>query len=243
MRTQRAECVVAKGAPLVLIVVTVLMIGISSVAAEIRLESFADLSPWREVILDDDGVPSTWEASAGGDYLKVTSENGASMLAYEEPFDVYRTPILEWRWQVITAVRDSDLRTQSGDDSAIRIYISFRTPMKERSLAGRAWARLQERLYGDIPPDSALSFVWAPEVPGGRSFPSPFTESLINTVPESVAPVGQWSHHEVNLLESYRRHFGEDPPGEAYVAVFGDSDNTGERSAALLDYIRVLPKP
>ncbi|MFO8041913.1 MAG: DUF3047 domain-containing protein, partial [Alkalispirochaeta sp.] len=110
-------------------------------------------------------------------------------------------------------------------------------------VAGRAWARLQRRLYGDIPPDSALSFVWAPEVPAVRSFPSPFTEELINTVPESVAPEGEWSTHQVNLLETYRRHFGEDPPGEAYLAVFGDSDNTGNRSAALLDYIRVLPAP
>ena len=225
------------------ITAVVLAVVATSVTAEIRLESFEDLSRWREVVLDTEGTPSTWDASAAGDYLRVTSENGASMLVYEEPFDVSRTPILTWRWQALTAVRGSDLRTQDGDDSAIRIYVSFRTPLSERGMAGRAWARLQRRLYGDIPPDSALSFVWAPEVPAVRSFPSPFTEELINTVPESVAPEGEWSTHQVDLLELYRRHFGEDPPGEAYLAVFGDSDNTGNHSAALLDYIRVLSEP
>jgi hypothetical protein len=214
-----------------------------SVGAEIRLEAFDDLSRWREVVMDEDGKPSRWEVVAGGDHLRVTSDNGASMLVYEEPFNVYQTPILAWRWQALTAVRGANLGTRDGDDSAIRIYVSFRTPMSERSMTGRAWARLQRRLYGDIPPDSALSFVWAPEVPMDRSSPSPFTDELMRTIPESVAPVGEWSTHQVNLLEAYRRHFGEDPPTEAYVAVFGDSDNTGNRSAALLDYIRVLPTP
>ncbi|HKK47718.1 MAG TPA: DUF3047 domain-containing protein [Alkalispirochaeta sp.] len=225
----------------VYVLVTVALIAVTvSPVAEIRIESFQDLSPWREVVLDADGASSTYEARGDGDYLLVSSENGASMLIYDQPFNVYQTPILEWRWQALAAVLGSDLRTQDGDDSAIRIYVSFRTPLNERGLAGRAWARLQQRLYGDIPPDSALSFVWAPEVPAERSFPSPFTDALTNTVPESVAPEGQWSAHRVNVLERYRRHFGEDPPTEAYVAVFGDSDNTGNRSAALLDYIRIL---
>lgn len=220
----------------------VVLVTVPPVAAEIRLESFADLSRWREVVLDTDGRPSTWEVVAGGDHLRVTSDNGASMLVYEESFDVLQTPMLEWRWQALTAVRGSDLRTQAGDDSAIRIYVSFRTPMSERGVAGRAWARLQRRMYGDTPPDSGVSFVWAPEVPAVRSFPSPFTEELINTIPQSVAPVGEWSTHRVDLLETYRRYFGEDPPGEAYLAVFGDSDNTGNQSAALLDYVRVLQR-
>lgn len=193
--------------------------------------------------MDQDGRPSLWETRAAGDYLQVTSQNGASMLVYEEPFNIGEMPILEWRWQALTEVQDADLRTRDGNDSAIRLYISFRTPLDERGLAARAWARLQRRLYGDIPPDSALSFVWAPEVPDQRHFPSPFTERLINIVPENVAPVGEWSAHRVNLLDIYRREFGGEPPAEAYLAVFGDSDNTGGRSAALLDYVRVFRAP
>ncbi|MFO8042758.1 MAG: DUF3047 domain-containing protein, partial [Alkalispirochaeta sp.] len=104
------------------IAAVVLAVVTTSVAAEIRLESFEDLSRWREIVLDTDGTPSTWDTRAAGDYLRVTSEDGASMLVYEEPFDVFRTPILTWRWQALTAVRGSDLRSQDGDDSAIRIY-------------------------------------------------------------------------------------------------------------------------
>lgn len=238
----RGRCPVRRGKVRVIVAV-VLATVTTSLSAEIRLESFDDLSRWREVVMDTDGTPSAYQASADGHYLRVTSENGASMMVYEEPFNVYRTPILTWRWQALTAVRGSDLHTQAGDDSPIRIYVSFRTPLAERGVAGRAWARLQRRIYGDIPPDSALSFVWAPEVPAVRSSPSPFTDELVRTVPKSVAAVGEWSTHQVDLLEIYRRHFGEDPPTEAYLAVFGDSDNTGNRSAALLDYVRVLPKP
>jgi hypothetical protein len=51
---------------------------------------------------------------------------------------------------------------------------------------------------------------------------------------------GKWVEEEVNVLEDYRRHFGEDPPRVGAIAIMTDTDNTGERATAWYGPIRIL---
>jgi len=44
----------------------------------------------------------------------------------------------------------------------------------------------------------------------------------------------------MNLLEDYRKCFGEDPPKAGAVAIMTDTDNTGEQAAAWYGTIRLL---
>jgi len=50
---------------------------------------------------------------------------------------------------------------------------------------------------------------------------------------------GKWIEQEVDVLEDYRKAFGEDPPSAARLAVMNDSDNTKESSVSYVDYIEV----
>ena len=50
---------------------------------------------------------------------------------------------------------------------------------------------------------------------------------------------GEWIEEDVNILNDYRKAFGEDPPETAGIAIMSDSDNTGESSAAYIDYIEI----
>ena len=46
---------------------------------------------------------------------------------------------------------------------------------------------------------------------------------------------------ERNLVEDYRRAFGEDPPKVSAGAIMTDTDNTGEQAVAWCGAIRFLP--
>jgi hypothetical protein len=48
----------------------------------------------------------------------------------------------------------------------------------------------------------------------------------------------RWHEKRMNLLEDYRRAFGEEPPRVNSVGVMTDSDNTGTRAEAYYGDIR-----
>jgi DUF3047 family protein len=52
---------------------------------------------------------------------------------------------------------------------------------------------------------------------------------------------GKWIEEERNLVDDYRRAFGEDPPKVGAVAIMTDTDNTGEQAVAWYGAIRFLP--
>jgi hypothetical protein len=51
--------------------------------------------------------------------------------------------------------------------------------------------------------------------------------------------VGAWHEEEVNILEDYRRVYGEDPPPRAGLAIMNDSDGTGDGCVSYIDFIEV----
>ncbi len=44
---------------------------------------------------------------------------------------------------------------------------------------------------------------------------------------------------EVNVLKDYEEGFGKKPPRRATIGIMSDSDNTGEKAEAYLDFIEV----
>ncbi|MDA3948356.1 MAG: DUF3047 domain-containing protein [Spirochaeta sp.] len=210
---------------------------VAQLSTQVGADRFDDLSRWTNLELPKVDAMSTYSAADGGATLRVRADGSASMFVLEHTVDVYRTPIFRWRWRVTRDASGTNLLTKDGDDAAIRIYVSFVTPMEKRPVARRLWAQMQERVYGAVPPDSSLGFVWTARRYTPRVFPSPFTDRQYVVTPVTPLRVGTWSEHTVDLLATYRAHFGTDPPAEAYIAVMGDGDNTGSRTEAFLDYL------
>lgn len=214
-----------------------------TLSAERIVDEFDRLEGWQELSFRNIERGTTYESARNGELLRVYSVGGASMLVLDGEIDVYDTPVLRWRWRVTGDLERQNLRTKEGDDGPIRLYLAFRQPIKERSFGERIWAGLQENLYGQTPPDSALSFVWSSREEPDQAFQSSYTEKQYLIVPpiegDGAYEVGVWLEHEVNIVETYRGVFDEDPPAEAFIAVMGDSDNTDGRSEAWLDYLRL----
>jgi ArsR family metal-binding transcriptional regulator len=99
-------------------------------------------------------------------------------------------------------------------------------------------------MYGEYPPHSSLSYVWANREDPETIVTSPYTDKAKMVLLEKGQnKVGTWQDEEVNILEDYQKAFGTKPPARARIAVMNDSDNTGESSVSYVEYIEVMNYP
>ena len=162
------------------------------------------------------------------------------MLIYEDSIDIYETPIVSWRWQLIDPLDDADLRSIFSEDTPIRILITFRDELDGLPWWLRLWAKRQLEKHGELPPTSALNYVWSTREYGEEPIRSMYSRRIQFLVKDSGSEaVGTWQEHRVDVVQDYRRAMGADPPSEAFIAVMSDSDNTGEYAEALVEYVEV----
>lgn len=120
-------------------------------------EGFATLDNW--VLLTFPKIPhhSTYEArkTAAGDFLVATSNNSASAIRYNQEFDVYRYPVVRWRWKVDNVYARGNLLLKAGDDYPLRVYVMFKYDPDRASFGQRTQYALAKLFYGAYPPRAA----------------------------------------------------------------------------------------
>jgi hypothetical protein len=181
----------------------------------------------------DNGISQNWETKSFAgqtEYRVVDDERGRSLCAssaasasgliYPIDFDPFSYPILSWRWKIAGTIPSGNAHTKAGDDYAARVYVVFP--------------------HWFFPKTKVLNYIWANALPKGEMLPNAFTENAMMFAVESGQDkVGQWVSVRRNLVEDYRRAFGEDPPEAGAVAIMTDTDNTGESASAWYDDIRL----
>jgi len=191
-----------------------------------------------DILLDDyqQGISKNWKEKSfkgltryevvqedGQRCIKATSDASASALYHEIDFDPREYPFLAWRWKVNNILAKGDELKKEGDDYAARVYVVFPSALFWRT--------------------KAINYIWANKLPQGQSVPNPFTSNACMIAVESGTPhVGQWLEEKRNLLEDFRKCFGEDPPKAGAVAIMTDTDNTGEQAVAWYGPIRLIRK-
>lgn len=192
-------------------------------------------------ILAPGGLPASWEPldfpkvkartayewSASSAALHATAVASASGLIYRHRGPVAETPVLRWRWKIAGTLPRGDERRKSGDDYAARVYVTFRYEPSRAGLATRLKYGAIKALRGEYPPHNAIAYIWANKLAAGESAPSPYTSRVMMVAARSGdAAAGEWRSEERNVLEDYRRLFGEEPPPYAGIAVMTDADDT-----------------
>ena len=176
----------------------------------------------------------------GGNYLQAASNASASGLIYKNTFNVYDYPRIRWRWMVENVYKKGNAKEKSGDDYPLRIYIIFKYDPDRAGFFESLKYSSAKRIYGEYPPHSALNYIWANRDYKEEIITNTYTDRAeMILLQKGSSNVGKWITEDVNILEDYRKAFGEDPPPIASIAVMNDSDNTGERSVSYLDYIEI----
>lgn len=147
----------------------------------------------------------------------------ASGLFRDEPVDLTRTPIIEWRWRVDqVAVSSAPERSKPGDDFAARLYVV-------RDGGMMMWRT------------RALNYVWARHEPRGADWPNPFAAQARMIALRSAGDVGAWHTERRNLREDFRRYHGIEVDRIDAVAIMTDCDNGRGMAEAWYGTIRFLP--
>jgi hypothetical protein len=90
-------------------------------------------------------------------------------------------------------------------------------------------------------PYATLMYVWENRLPAGTVISHHMTSRVKMVLVGSGSPkLGVWHQEVHNVLDDYRRAFGEEPPRVKTVGIMIDSDNTGAHVTAYFGDIRFL---
>lgn len=165
--------------------------------------------------------------NGGTTVLEAYADGAASGFYRRVRVDPRRQPLLEWRWRIEDMIEGADLRVGAREDSMARLVVSFHGDPGKLDFEDRTKLRLAKAFAGEPLPYAMLIYVWSNQIPAETALPSPQIDRIRMVVVESgPSHVGQWRSYRRNVLEDYRRAFGEDPGDIVAVGVLTDSDNT-----------------
>ncbi len=213
-------------------------------AAEVFLrEDFQDLGAWKPVYFPSIRNHTLYsiDTQDGESFLKAESRASASGIVFKSTFNVFEYPKARWRWKVSNVYKKGDVRTKAGDDYPIRIYVMFQYDPESAPLGKRIRYGIAKKLYGEYPPHSSLNYIWANKRSEEGIVANAYAgEARMIILERGEGSAGKWIEEEVNILDDYRKAFGEAPPSTATLAIMNDSDNTGEKAVSYLDYIEIF---
>ncbi|MEG6549398.1 DUF3047 domain-containing protein [Desulfocurvibacter africanus] len=205
-------------------------------------ENFESLDAWKPLIFPKIERHSSYEIvqTNGDGILRASSSDSASGLVLKRTFDPYRFPILRWRWKVEGVYAKADPHSKEGDDYPLRVYVLFEYDPDKVGFWQKAKYELAKAVYGEYPPLASLNYVWSSSPVMEPFYENPYTDrARMIPLQSGDRRAGQWVMEQVNVLDDYRKAFGEDPPTRASLAIMNDSDNTGEASVSYMDFIEV----
>lgn len=182
--------------------------------------------------LQPNGLPKDWKLRVwrGEPDVKIVSSDGIKILrlrSQKASVSVYRNfkldlknfPNLRWRWKVTQLPRNADARIKDRDDQAAGIYVMF----------PRFPSMINSRF---------LAYIWETSVPEGtvlRNRRNPMIHYIV--VRSGKGKLNRWITEERNVLDDYRKVFGQEPPMVGGVALLIDSDDTNSKAESFFSRI------
>lgn len=151
-----------------------------------------------------------------GTVIEATAQASFAALTRELEIDPLLYPVIVWNWRVSAAIESANLKIKEKDDAAARLLISFGINYKK---GGR--------------PEGTLCYVWSAQEPEDSFIINPYNKDVMAIVVASgFADVGAWQQYRRNIVDDYRRAFGDEPGKIRAISIVSDTDNTGDQLKA-----------
>ena len=174
--------------------------------------------------------------------LKATARGSASLMAFRTEFDPRAFPLLSWRWKVIQGIPAAETHNRAREDAPVRLSVSFSGDTSKLSVFDRAASSFAKSASGQALPYAELMYVWGGKVAVDSITTSALTSRIrMLAVAADDQGIGRWHSYTRNLVDDFRRAFGEEPGRVTAVKVMSDTDNTNSNSEALYGDISVAP--
>lgn len=169
---------------------------------------------------------------------RVVEEDGNKFLHYEgteakhlnfplidKEVNIYETPILSWKWRVSELPKDANEEDDNRNDTAASIYVVFDM--------GRV------ALVKKVP--KSIRYTWSSTLEEGKELSKFYGNQKVVVVESGSDKKGKWHTFERNIVEDYKRLFGDSPPENPLaILILSDGDNTQSRVKA--DYDDIILK-
>lgn len=182
---------------------------------------------------DGDAIPAHYDDEIKSEYTyQVLREGSNQFLRFEgtgakhlnfplldkEEINIYETPILKWRWRIHATPVGGNEDRDGRNDSAASVYMVMDT--------GRL-------LFRRVP--KSIRYTWSSTLPKGTELSKFFGNQKIIVLGTGNKNLGEWMTFERNVVEDYKRLFGEKPP-EQPIALLILSSGNSTNSLAKADY-------
>jgi len=177
----------------------------------------------------------------GGVAMLADADASASGLQFATSADLREYPWLKWRWKVPKLIENANNTLAHVEDSPARVVVTFEGGREDLPAFEQMNYDLALAITGNRMPYATLMYVWENRLPEGAVISHHMT-SRVKMVVAGSAPgeLGMWHEEMHNVLDDYRRAFGEEPPRVKTVGIMSDSDNTGAHVTAYFGDIRFL---
>lgn len=168
------------------------------------------------------------EKEGGNQYLhyKGTSAKHINFpIINKDNIDIYKTPILSWRWRVSEVPDGANEDDNARNDAAASIYVVF---------------DMGHVLFKKVP--KSIRYTWSSTLKEGTELSKFFGNQKIVVMQSGKDELGSWHTFQRNIVEDYRRLFGDDPPHKPLaILILSDGDSTGHEAEADYDDIELKP--
>lgn len=140
-------------------------------------------------------------------------------LAKREDLNIYENPILSWKWRIRSIPEGGNEDSKDRNDVAASIYVVFDM--------GRV------ALVKKVP--KSIRYTWSSSLPEGTELSKFFGNQKIVVVQSGEENIGKWITEKRNIVEDYKRLFGDNPPKTPLaILILSDADDT--KSLTIADY-------
>ena len=201
--------------------------------ASAELEQILISDGWDEIKFDDlpeNIFTAVDEVEGLSRQIQVNSEGTISIAFFNvEEVNLDISPYLEWSWQSLTPLVDTDTTKKGGDDRTLAIYVAFPYQPDKASFGDRLRRQAVELLRGPETPDRILTYIWGGGADQGEKIQNPYAgengQFIYLRTPKDGKEI--WFPERVNIQQDFIDAFGFEPVSPVYVGIGSDSDDTG----------------
>ena len=212
-----------------------------------RLRPGQALQPWEPWLIVRGNARTNYRAAEIDGVVALEAEGleGGSGMTRKIRIDPHAQPVMEWRWRVpMPEAGSPPLAATSKASPMARLSLAFHGDAAQLDFEDRAKLRLAKILTVNGLPYASLLYVWMMGVPVDTVLTSPHTERVRMIVVESGAQrAGEWVSIRRNVLEDFRRAYGEEPGDIVSVGLMTDLGDDGSPRRALYGDITFRSAP
>ncbi len=195
-----------------------------------KLSSFKNPTEYK--LVEDQGIV----------VLYAKADAAASGVLHLVEFNIQSAPQMNWRWKIAGLIEGADNSVASKEDATVRIALGFEGDRSKLAFRERTASSLAKTGSGRELPYAQLVYIWSNTKPVGTVIENPHTKRVQMVVAATGASgVGKWVTLSRNVVEDFKKAFGEEPGKMTEVALLTDTDNTRVVAEAWYGDIQFVP--